>query len=62
MTQVARNSPAAAVGLRRGDIILGVDGAAVGSLDELARAWPGDGRRLTLNLLRGSRQLALVIG
>ena len=37
-----RRSPATArrrrSGLRRGDIILGVDGAAVGSLDELARA------------------------
>ena len=62
VARVARNSPAAAMGLRRGDVILGVDGAAVSSPDELARAWPNDGRRLTLNLLRGSRQLALVIG
>ena len=62
VTQVARASPAAAAGLRRGDIILGVDGLAVSSIDELAQALPVGGRRLTLNLLRGSRQLALVIG
>ena len=62
VTRVARNSPAAAAGLRRGDIILGVDGAGVSSIDDLAQALPSDGRHLTLNLLRGSRQLALVIG
>ena len=62
VAQVARNSRAAALGLRRGDIILGVDGEPVRSAEELAQALPQDGRRLTLNLLRGGRQLALVIG
>lgn len=62
VAQVARNSRAAALGLRRGDIILGVDGEPVRSAEELAEALPQDGRRLTLNLLRGGRQLALVIG
>jgi Do/DeqQ family serine protease len=60
--QVARGSPAAAVGLRRGDLILGVDGTPVGSVQELAQALPQEGVRATVNLLRGNRQLALVIG
>jgi hypothetical protein len=34
----------------------------VRSAEELAQALPRDGGRLTLNLLRGGRQLALVIG
>ena len=62
VTRIARNSRAAAAGLRRGDVILGVDGAAVGSIGELARALPADGGRLTVNVLRGSRQLNLVVG
>jgi S1-C subfamily serine protease len=60
--RVARGSPAAASGLRRSDIILGVDGAAVASTEELTEALSRGGSRLTLNLLRGNRQLALVIG
>ena len=45
VAQFARSSQAAAAGLRRGDVILGVDGAAVGSIGELARALPPDGGR-----------------
>jgi Do/DeqQ family serine protease len=62
VVQVARDSPAAAIGLRRGDVILGVDGQAVASAADLARALPRGGARATLNLLRGNRQLALAIG
>ena len=62
VVQVARDSRAAAAGLRRGDVILGVDGTAVGSVAELARALPPGGARATLNLLRGNRQLALAVG
>ena len=47
VTGVARGSPAAAAGLRRGDIILGVDGQAVSSLDELAAAAARTAARLT---------------
>ena len=59
---VARGSPAAGIGLRRGDIVLGVDGIPVTSREELARALAGGGGEITLNLLRGNRELALVIG
>ena len=53
---------AAAAGLRRGDIILGVDGEPVTSPDELAHAMAPDARQVTLTLLRDGREIALVIG
>ena len=59
---VRRGSPAAAAGLRRGDIILGVDGEPVTSPDELARAMAPAAGQVTLNLLRDGREIALVIG
>ena len=59
---VRRGSPAAATGLRRGDIILGVDGEPVTSPDELARAMAPAAGQVTLNLLRDGREIALVIG
>ena len=59
---VQRGSPAAAAGLRRGDIILGVDGGAIGSPEELAGALAQSGERFQLNILRGGREIALVVG
>lgn len=59
---VQRGSPAAVAGLRRGDIILGVDGQPVASIEELDDALAQASGRVELDLLRGSRQLALVIG
>jgi S1-C subfamily serine protease len=60
--EVARNSPAARAGLRRGDIILGVDGHPVRSLAELRDTAPGEGKPLALNLLRGTTELLVVVG
>ena len=40
VTRVARGSAAARAGLRRGDLIIGVDGSTVGSLAELRAALP----------------------
>ena len=60
--RVGRGSPAAALGLRRGDLILGVDGTPVASAAELAQALAPGGGRATLNVLRGDRQLALPVG
>ena len=61
VTGVARGSPAASGGLRRGDIIVGLDGQAVGSVEQLTGFQP-QGRRLTVDLLRGARELRLVMG
>ena len=59
---VARGSPAAGRRLRRGDIILGVDGRPSASLEELDRGSAAGGRAHPVDLLRGDRELALVIG
>ena len=61
VTRVARGSPAASAGLRRGDLIIGVDGTPVGSLADLRAVAPRGRGRLTINLLRGTTELALVI-
>jgi serine protease DegQ len=61
VTGVARGSPAANGGLRRGDIIVALDGQAVGSVEEVSAFQP-QGRRLTVQLLRGDRELRLVMG
>jgi serine protease DegQ len=62
VTEVARNSPAARVGLRRGDIILAVNGQLVASPDQLREAAPRRGERLMLNLLRGNREFLVSVG
>jgi serine protease Do/serine protease DegQ len=62
VSRVARGSPAARAGLRRGDIILGVDGRPVRSLEELEEAAPRRPGRVALNLLRGGTELVLLIG
>ncbi len=62
VTRVTRDSAAARAGLRRGDLIIGIDGEPIGSLAELGAALSPERDRLTVNLLRGDTQLALVIG
>jgi S1-C subfamily serine protease len=55
IVSVAAGSPAAAAGLRRGDIVVGLGQAAVSSVDDIFRAlseWPV-GRPLTVRFLRG---------
>lgn len=61
VTEVARGSPASRIGLRRGDIILGLDRQPVRSLAELRAAAPRPGEPMTLNLLRGNTEIMLVI-
>ena len=61
VTGVARNSKAARAGLRRGDIILGVDGQAVTSLAELQQLLQQASPPLTLNLLRADGERSLLI-
>jgi S1-C subfamily serine protease len=61
VAMVRRGSPAAVAGVRRGDIILGVDGRPTASLEELDEALAQASGRIRLDLLRGDRRLALVI-
>jgi Do/DeqQ family serine protease len=63
VTEVARGSPAARAGLRRGDIILGLDDRPVRSLAELRDvAAVEEGSQLMLSVLRGDTELLVVVG
>ena len=61
VVSVAANSPAAATGLQRGDVITAVDDTSVGSVDDLLQAIgtdaPGDTIRISVS--RGSRELEM---
>lgn len=52
--QVFDDTPAAAAGLRRGDVIVAVDGVDVDSIDVLYTALSDQGDTLTLRILRGA--------
>jgi serine protease Do/serine protease DegQ len=63
VARIARGSPAAALGLRPGDVVLGIDGRAVRSAEELQARLRGreDAGGLVLNVLRGDTELLLVV-
>jgi S1-C subfamily serine protease len=60
LAELARDSPAAALGLNCGDVVFAVGGTEVGSVTELARA-AARGPGLRLDLLRGRSHLVLAI-
>ena len=59
--EVAPGSPAWRAGLRAGDIILAVNRTPVGSLEELGRTLDRSRRLFGLNILRGNRELFLLL-
>jgi S1-C subfamily serine protease len=56
--RIASSSPAAAAGLREGDLILGFAGQAITGIDDLHRRLTGDhiGRAVPMMVLRGSER------
>ena len=58
---VEPGGPGARAGVRRGDVILGMDGAPLGGMRELARTLGPDsvGRTLPLDIRRGEERIAL---
>jgi S1-C subfamily serine protease len=58
---IETDSPATAAGLARGDIVVALDGAPVGNVDDLQRALGAEaiGHEVTLDVLRRDRRLAL---
>ena len=63
IVSVERDSPAAAAGLRDGDVVLGFAGEAVAGLDDLHRALTGDriGVPSTLVILRAAQRRELTV-
>ena len=59
VTYVESESPAARAGIRRGDIIVGVNGQSVGSIREARRAIFGArvGETVTLSVMRGDKRM-----
>ncbi len=61
VSDVANNSPAAAIGLKKGDIIAGVNRNRVRNLAELRTALESVDGVVALNILRGNTELYLMI-
>lgn len=59
--QVFDDTPAAAAGLRRGDLIVTVNGTAADSVDVLYTTLGGQEPQLTLGLVRGSDDIEAVV-
>ena len=61
--EVEDASPAARAGLRRGDLIVGADGSAVTTIDDLYQAVDGmgEGRSLALTVVRGAEELSVSV-
>lgn len=61
ITDISNNSPAASVGLKKGDIIAGINRNKVVNLAELRTALEGIEGVVALNIIRGNTELYLMI-
>lgn len=61
VTDVAARSPAASIGLKKGDLIVGVNRARIENLKELEKAVKSNPDVLALNIIRGNTSLFLVL-
>lgn len=59
--QVFDDTPAAAAGLRRGDLIVAVDGEAADSVDVLYTALSGQADTMALRVVRGADELDVTV-
>jgi S1-C subfamily serine protease len=61
VVEIFSDGPAAAAGLRSGDVVTAIDGEVVTGIDDLARRLTGDraGRPMTISIIRGTRRLDL---
>ena len=55
------NGPAGRAGLRRGDVIVGADDAAISSVDELHAALAGASNTIRLRVIRGAEELEVLV-
>lgn len=49
---IEEGGPAHRAGVQQGDLLLGIDGEAIGSIDELHRALPRPGTKVALRMIR----------
>lgn len=61
VSDVASRSPAAAIGLRKGDVIIGVNRMKIDNLSQLAKVMKKRSDVLALNIIRGNSSLYLVL-
>jgi serine protease Do len=63
VVEVVKGSPAERAGLRSEDLIIGVDGATVGGVDDLQRLMVADfiGREVPITVIRGGRREQLTV-
>ncbi len=61
VAEVAPKSPAAAIGLRKGDIIAGINRLRVNNMSDFSKAIKGRSDVLALNIIRGDSSLYLVL-
>ncbi|MBW3606346.1 MAG: S1C family serine protease [Actinobacteria bacterium] len=59
--QVFDDTPAAAAGVRRGDLVVAIDGADVDSVDVLYTALSRQGDAMTLRILRGTDEIDVTV-
>ncbi|MBP8126060.1 MAG: DegQ family serine endoprotease [Aeromonadaceae bacterium] len=61
VAEVAPKSPAAAIGLRKGDVIAGINRLRVNNMNDFSKAIKGRTDVLALNIIRGDSSLYLVL-
>lgn len=61
VTDVANRSAAAAIGLRKGDVIVGINRVQINNLNDLTKAMKNKNGVLALNIIRGNTSLFLVL-
>jgi serine protease DegQ len=61
VTDVTQRSPAASIGLRKGDVIVGINRLKINNLSDFAKAMKAHGEVMALNIIRGNSSLYLVL-
>ncbi len=61
VTDVTQRSPAASIGLRKGDVIVGINRLKINNLSDFTKAMKAHGEVMALNIIRGNSSLYLVL-
>jgi serine protease DegQ len=61
VTDVAQRSPAASIGLRKGDVIVGINRLKINNVADFTKAMKAHSEVIALNIIRGNSSLFLVL-